>query len=113
MVRYNDTDLQTPMEPVWQYLINQNQQPLKMIIYSGDDDSVCGSLGTQHWLYDSQWGFKETSRWNPWKDSAGQVGGYLTHFQGFSFVTVHGAGHMCPSTRPQRTLDLFNMYLNG
>lgn len=44
--------------------------------------------------------------------SLGQVAGFTVGFPGMRFATVHGAGHMVPSTRPQQALDLFRRFLS-
>ena len=66
-------------------------------------------------------GFDVKSKWAAWKTSEGQTGGYATEFASgnatiaagnrFRFKTVHGAGHMCPSTRPAQTLELLENFL--
>lgn len=109
-LNYNMSDLNIPMEPVYQEIIASGAD-IKILIYSGDDDSVCGTLGTQSWIYDI--GQNVTDSWKPWLDSEGQVGGYLTKFEGFSFVTIHGAGHMVPATQPLRSLDVVKAFLKG
>lgn len=53
-----------------------------------------------------------TSPWRPWY-SGGQVGGYVQDYQGISFATVRGAGHMVPYTQPQRAYDLLQAFLQG
>jgi serine carboxypeptidase-like clade 2 len=34
-------------------------------------------------------------------------------YQGLSFATVRGAGHMVPYTQPQRAFDLLQAFLQG
>ena len=41
-----------------------------------------------------------------------QVAGYTVQFPGMRFSTVHGAGHMVPSTRPQQAFDMFEKFLD-
>ena len=73
------------MEPYYQYLIDNSD--IKILVFSGDDDSVCGTIGTQSWIYDLDYDI--TSRWTSW-DYEGQVAGYVEKFDGFTFATVHG-----------------------
>jgi len=105
---YNLTDVLAPMMPVYQQLINTTK--LSILVYSGDDDSVCATLGSQQWIWNL--GFNVTKEWAQWTMD-GQVAGFLVQFQGFSFATVHGAGHMVPQTRPAQGLALFKSYLAG
>ena len=39
------------MMPVYEKLLKASP-PLKMLIYSGDDDAVCATLGTQQFIWD-------------------------------------------------------------
>jgi len=104
-IAYNQTDVEASMIPIYEYLANK---ALKIWVYSGDDDSVCPTWAEQQWV----WKFPATSRWNAWKVD-GQVAGYQAHFKGLTFVTVHGAGHMVPSTRPNEALELLNRFLKA
>jgi len=83
---------------------------IKVMVYSGDDDSVCSSSATQKWLWPMNW--TVTEEWTSWKVKD-QVAGYIVKFDGFTFMTAHGAGHMVPQTRPEFALEIFRGYLNG
>ena len=98
------------MMPVWQWLVKNAK--LKMMIYSGDDDSVCATLGTQQFIWDL--GLKPTAvNWKPWQVD-GQVAGFLTVFEGnLALATVHGAGHMVPQTRPAQSLALIKSFIGA
>jgi carboxypeptidase C (cathepsin A) len=106
-------DFQGDVTPVWKQLAALGK--LKIMIYSGDDDAVCPTMGTQEFIWGGL-GLAPTERnWEPW-EVGGQVAGFWTDFLApgegsFSFVTVHGAGHMVPSTQPVRSLALLKMYL--
>jgi len=84
---------------------------IKVMVYSGDDDnSGCSSFSTQKWL----WGMNLTisKEWRSWTVD-GQLAGYIVKFEGMTFMTVHGAGHLVPQTRPEFALEMFRGYLNG
>ena len=59
----------------------------------------------------------QRSAWRPWVVSASdahlgqQVGGYVVSYEGLTFATVRGAGHMVPYTQPARALHLFQAFL--
>jgi len=108
-VNYNRADVNAPMESVWQNLIDVGT--LRLVVFSGDDDTVCATLGSMHWIWNM--GLSTVKAWHSWYDADGQVGGYLSIFKGFSFATVHTAGHTIPSFQPARGLELFNNFLNG
>lgn len=106
-IDYSQDDVDASVVPLWQRLVKQN---LRSVIYSGDDDSICASMGTQQWLWNSN--LTVVSKWAPWTVD-GQTAGFITKFEGLSFVTVHGAGHMVPSTRPAQSLELLSRFLKG
>ena len=116
---YSRADVAAPMMPVYARLLRRGG--LRMLVYSGDDDSVCATLGTQQWIWDM--GLQMKSAWRPWTMPTGpdcpdgpacrQVAGFATLWQGLSLVTVHGAGHMVPSTRPALARLLLRMFLAG
>jgi carboxypeptidase C (cathepsin A) len=111
---YAPIDEMYPMEPIYHELINGGYG-LKILVYSGDDDTVCATIGTQEWIY--RLGYNQTSSWDSWSytDSVygEQLGGYLVQWDGISFATVHGAGHEVPTYKPAAALQLFENYLNG
>jgi len=113
-IDYNSSDGQNPMEPYYQYLIDGGYN-LNILVYSGDDDTVCATSGSQSWIYDL--GYAITNSWTSWSyndDTFGnQVAGYIVQFKGFNFATVHGAGHEVPTYKPQIALELFKKYLSG
>lgn len=89
---------------------------MRVLIYSGDFDSVLPFLGTE-------WNVQALNRtitkdWTQWIDSADQPGGYtmsFTHAPGndLRFLTVRGVGHMVPAGNPQRALTFFSRFLNN
>jgi len=117
--KYNLADKMLPMEKYYKTLLNsETHQDLRILVYSGDDDSVCGTIGTQRWIYDL--GFPTTSLWDTWYNKDGQTAGFITKFKTpfsknsrFSFITVHDAGHEVPAYKPKDALELFEMYLNN
>ena len=92
-----------------------------MAIMSGDDDTVCSTMGTQQFIWDL--GYNEFwEYWKPWTvagDMSKQLAGMTTLFRvldqipgstGLRFTTVHGAGHMVPATRPDQALDVLRRF---
>jgi len=115
--KYNLLDKMIPMEHYYKTILNSKSHPdLRVLVYSGDDDGVCGTIGTQRWIYDL--GFTVNSLWKTWYLD-GQTAGYITKFNTpfnkesrFYFMTVHFAGHEVPTYKPKEALELFEMYLN-
>eukprot|EP00640_Fibrocapsa_japonica_P000932 CAMPEP_0113943222 /NCGR_PEP_ID=MMETSP1339-20121228/21113_1 /TAXON_ID=94617 /ORGANISM="Fibrocapsa japonica" /LENGTH=644 /DNA_ID=CAMNT_0000948035 /DNA_START=89 /DNA_END=2023 /DNA_ORIENTATION=+ /assembly_acc=CAM_ASM_000762 len=108
-LNYDRSDMADPMEPHYKYLIDSDAD-IRIWVYSGDDDSVCGTMGTQMWVYDL--GYEITRPWQEWKVN-GQVAGFEVLFDGLSFVTVHDAGHEVPAFKPEESLALFKAFLAG
>lgn len=114
------------MLPVYQYLLKAD---IEMIVYSGDVDGIVPTPGTKLWLDALNLPISEA--WRPWIGSDGQVNtrisrrfrivvlmlnkvaGYTTGFQGLTFLTVRGAGHLVPGTQPGRALNFFERILAG
>ena len=65
---YSQEDVAAPMMPVYEKLLKASP-PLKMLIYSGDDDAVCATLGTQQFIWDL--GLSVVEPWAPWKMDSG------------------------------------------
>jgi len=91
LLNYDLRDFFAPMEPLYKLLLG-GKYGLKMLVYSGDDDSVCGTWGTQKWMHGL--GQRVLRAWVPWRDDEGQVAGFVTQFGGnLTLATVAGAGH--------------------
>jgi carboxypeptidase C (cathepsin A) len=116
--RYELKDKMLPMEKYYPMILtSKTHQDLRVLVYSGDDDGVCGTIGTQRWIYNL--GFDVDTLWKTWYVD-GQTSGYITTFNTpyskesrFAFMTVHGAGHEVPTYKPKEALILFDMYLNN
>lgn len=117
-VKYEYIDKLKPMEHYYNSILNSKSNPdVRILVYSGDDDSVCGTIGTQKWIWDL--GFPVKSEWKTWMVD-GQTAGYTTHFKTpfsndprLSFITVHYAGHEVPTYKPKEAFILFQSYLNN
>ena len=112
-ISYNATDsTEVSTAPIYNYLIDGGYG-LNILVYSGDDDSVCGTVGTQEWI----WGLGYTVAGKMWDTYtvADQVAGYLTAWKNtkLGFLTIHGAGHEVPTYKPAVALDMWQRYLNG
>lgn len=118
-VHYNMADRLIPMQPIYKELL-ESDAGLDILVYSGDDDAVCGTIGTQEWIWDL--GYAPVSKDETWKTWSfeDQVAGYSTKFNvdtgsnnHLTFLTVHKAGHEVPTYVPEQALDLFKKYLDG
>ncbi|GLI60132.1 hypothetical protein VaNZ11_002203 [Volvox africanus] len=104
---YSREDLLSSMLPVYDRLLQAN---LRILIYSGDVDGIVPVVGTRRWV--SSLRLKERAAWRPWF-SGTQVGGYVVEYQGLTFATVRGAGHMVPYVQPVRAAHMIKTFLAG
>lgn len=119
-VKYEYLDKMLPMEHYYNELLNSlSDKNLRILVYSGDDDSVCGTIGTQKWLWDLGFPVKNGEYWKVWEID-GQTAGYITQFDTpfskdprLTFATVHFAGHEVPTYKPKEAFYLFKSYLNN
>jgi len=112
-LHYNSTDMtEVSTAPIYNSLIDGKHR-LNILVYSGDDDGVCGTIGTQNWI----WALGYEVAGKSWKsyEVNGQVAGYLTQWKGtkLGFLTVHGAGHEVPAYKPEIAFDLWKNFLAG
>lgn len=112
-VRYNTTDSQeVSTAPIYNYLVDGGFG-LNILVYSGDDDSICATIGTQSWIWDL--GYEVAGKeWQVYTVDQ-QTAGYLTQWKNtkLGFLTIHGAGHEVPTYKPAVALDMFTRYLKG
>ena len=107
---------QASIGPVWLGLVQSDwvAEPLKILIYSGDQDAYPGLHGTQHWLFSLP--LTKVTDWKPWAHADPQYGeqlaGYYTEFEGLHFTTLRGAGLHIAATKPAAALQLLNNFLN-
>ncbi|KNA24331.1 hypothetical protein SOVF_016850 [Spinacia oleracea] len=83
---------------------------LRIWIYSGDTDGRIPVTSTRYTL--RKVGLKTVQEWTAWYTNS-QVGGWTIQYEGLMFVTVRGAGHQVPTTKPRQALQLINHFLAG
>jgi carboxypeptidase C (cathepsin A) len=112
-INYSDFDFIDSMLPV--YLDNAEKAPwLKQLVFSGTDDTMCATIEATAAFFNN---YKVDQKVN-WEvlSHKGQQIGAKTNFvvpSTLTFVTINGAGHMCPSTRPEHTRQVIERYIQG
>ncbi|CAD6218823.1 unnamed protein product [Miscanthus lutarioriparius] len=87
------------------------EKKLPVWIFSGDFDSACPLPATRYSIHDLN--LRITTPWRPWTVNK-EVGGYVQQYKGgFTFASVRGAGHMVPSSQPERALVLLDSFFKG
>ncbi|KMT16330.1 hypothetical protein BVRB_3g054780 [Beta vulgaris subsp. vulgaris] len=91
--------------PIYKKLV---QGGLKIWIYSGDVDGRVPVIGTRYCV--EALGLPIKRPWRSWYHQH-QVGGRLVEYEGLTFVTVRGAGHLVPLNKPSEALALIHSFL--
>lgn len=79
-VRYNGTVYSTV--PIYKDLVQgvystaATSQTLSILVYSGDDDSVCGTIGTQNWIWKMGFTVDTNVLWKPYMYKGQTAGNY-------------------------------------
>lgn len=93
---------------IYPRLIENN---LRVWKYSGDTDGAVPFNGTRQWIHNL--GRPITNPWRLWRIDAEEVAGYVVDYDGISFVTVKGTGHMVPQWKRAEALHMFKTFLKG
>lgn len=116
---YNEKDFSASIIDLYKILVvKAREHGIAIFIFSGDDDSVCSTAGTQWWIWDLGFSPMADNLWKQWKVED-QTVGFVTKFElgstnaTFTFATVHGAGHEVPAYRPMEALQMFENVLSG
>ncbi|EFJ11686.1 serine carboxypeptidase-like enzyme [Selaginella moellendorffii] len=104
---YQASDIIVSMLPLYKSLI---QKKLRIWIYSGDADGVVSTLSTRSWI--KELNLTSQTPWFAWSHKD-KVAGWSQAYNGLTFLTVLGAGHMVPQDKPQQALSLFEHFLKG
>ncbi|RVX04997.1 hypothetical protein VitviT2T_012029 [Vitis vinifera] len=88
---------------------------IRVLVYSGDQDSVVPLTGTRTLVNGlaKDLGLNTTVPYRNWFQGR-QVGGWTQVYgDKLSFATIRGASHEAPFSQPERSLVLFNTFLQG
>eukprot|EP00603_Paraphysomonas_imperforata_P001889 CAMPEP_0114440946 /NCGR_PEP_ID=MMETSP0103-20121206/16083_1 /TAXON_ID=37642 ORGANISM="Paraphysomonas imperforata, Strain PA2" /NCGR_SAMPLE_ID=MMETSP0103 /ASSEMBLY_ACC=CAM_ASM_000201 /LENGTH=478 /DNA_ID=CAMNT_0001611969 /DNA_START=89 /DNA_END=1525 /DNA_ORIENTATION=+ len=112
-LKYSHFDSQVSMVPIYKQLLSDPNLDLQILVYSGDDDSICGTVGTQDWIWDLGFELSTNSVWQPYMVNAAHAG-YYTKWKNvkLAFVTVRDAGHEVPRYKPAVALDMWHKFLD-
>lgn len=91
---------------------NLIKSKIKILIYSGDTDGAVPYNGSQKWI--SNLDLPVKSSWRSWKvDGESDLAGYRTIYDGLTFVTIKGTGHMVPQWKPKEAFHMFSHFISG
>lgn len=81
-----------------------------MLKFSGDVDGAVPTTGSRNWI--DSLGRTINEPWREWFIPQSPVAsGSIVEYDGLTFATVHGAGHMAPQFKPAQTYHLIFNWL--
>ncbi|CAK4066423.1 unnamed protein product [Aphanomyces euteiches] len=104
------TELYTSSLTVLDKYVDILKADLKVLVYSGDADSIVNFIGTQRWMT-SGLNLTVREKWEAWFGPDKQLAGYTETYTNLTFKTIKGAGHMVPTTRPLHGLFMFECFV--
>jgi len=91
-----------------QWIYEALRGKIRMLHYSGDIDGAVPTTGTYNWI--QTMGAKILEEYRPWMID-NELAGYVEEYDGLTFATVHGAGHMVPEDKPKQMSYLLNNWI--
>ncbi|XP_047308567.1 serine carboxypeptidase-like 45 [Impatiens glandulifera] len=112
VVDYQVNNLETPIAPVLSFLLKSGT---RVLVYSGDQDSVIPLTGTRTIvnMLAKDLGLNTSVPYKAWFDGKQVAGWTQVYGDVLSFATIRGAAHEAPFTQPKRSLALFTTFLGG
>ncbi|CAL5431285.1 unnamed protein product [Camellia sinensis] len=88
---------------------------IRVLVYSGDQDSVVPLLGSRTLVNGlaKKLGLNTTVPYRVWFQGKQVAGWTQVYGDILSFATIRGASHEAPFSQPERSLVLFNAFLGG
>ena len=91
---------------------------VKVVVYEGQLDMICGTLGAESWIAKIDWDglpqFLNSSRkplYAPSKRAKKETGAFLKKYKNFELYYILNAGHMVPLDAPEMALEMLRMIL--
>ncbi len=87
------------------------KEGLRILIYSGDSDAVVPYNGNQLWIRDLK--LETIEPWRSWRvdNDPDNIAGYVVKYNGLTFCTIKGTGHMAPMWKPKESFYMFSKFL--
>ena len=92
------------------YHQNLTSRGYRVLVYSGDHDSVVPFLGTQAWVRSLNYPIVDD--WRAWHIDGQSAGFTITYANDLTFATVKGGGHTAPEYQPERCLAMFGRWIS-
>ena len=105
----SDTFIYNILEIGSQWIWEALKGEVRMIHFSGDVDGAVPTDGTWRWV--QELGREVLDEFRPYFVGT-EVAGFIEEYDGLTYATVHGAGHMAPQFRPKETYHLIFNWIN-
>ncbi|KAG5055016.1 hypothetical protein JHK85_007526 [Glycine max] len=108
----NQLNLEIPTIPILGSLVNSG---IRVLVYSGDQDSVLPLLGSRSLVNGlaKEIGLDTTVAYRAWFEGKQVAGWTQVYGNILSYATIRGASHEAPFSQPQRSLGLLKAFLEG
>ncbi|GMP97896.1 hypothetical protein CsSME_00045985 [Camellia sinensis var. sinensis] len=112
VLHYEKKNLEIPTIHVLGSLVKSG---IRVLVFSGDEDSVIPLLGTCTLVNElaKELELKTTVPYRVWFEGRQVTGWTQVYGDILSFATIRGAAHEAPFSQPERLLVLFNSFLGG
>ncbi|KAL3634734.1 hypothetical protein CASFOL_021788 [Castilleja foliolosa] len=112
VLNYDARDLEIPTKDILGKIVKSG---VRVLVYSGDQDSVIPLIGTRKIINKlaKKLNLKTTRPYSTWIVENQAAGWTQEYGNKLSFATIRGASHDAPFTQPERSLVLFTSFLNG
>ena len=100
-----------------EHLYDSAVKHFDILIISGTNDAICGTIGTQKWIKSLNLKIQDGDNWRQYFID-GQPKGYLSIYRGhgdktISFVSVNNGGHEVPLYKPIVSYNVVEKFLNN
>ncbi|CAO3688037.1 unnamed protein product [Rhizopus stolonifer] len=107
-------ELNGDQSPPSYYLLPEIIEQIPVLLYNGEYDLVCNSLGIEYLIANMTWagskGFK--SEKEEWKIND-KLAGYYTQDRNLTYVLIKDGSHMVPYDKPIECLDMINRFIEA
>ncbi|KAL5154744.1 Serine carboxypeptidase-like 45 [Glycine soja] len=112
VLHYDYQNLEIPTIPILGSLVKSG---IKVLVYSGDQDSVIPLIGSRSLVNGlaKEIGLDTTVAYRAWFEGKQVAGWTKVYGNILSYATIRGASHEAPFSQPQRSLLLLKAFLEG
>jgi len=99
-----------------QWIYESLKGKMRMLHFSGDIDGAVPTEGTYAWIQEMNPAVIEDLRPYYYAESENEtphVAGFVAEYEGLTYATVHGAGHMVPEDKPPEAVYLITNWIKG